>query len=212
MQHHNTKLTDSLHEFREQLSTDPIWAELIAPNKNWKSDPVFPTYHLLSNKQKGVAGEHFVHGILEELGAKVMPPLNSDHDRIVNGHKVEIKFSLATSKGKKIQRNNFIMNHVAKVKDWDFLLFAGINPLSLNLEPNDLDYERCQIYLQSKADFLEYMEETPYSDSVFKYQQSGKKGKNDDYICSGKGLLKWTELDSVKTLDEWLESTSNETL
>ena len=92
------------------------------------------------------------------------------------------------------------MNHVAKSKDWDRLMFIGVNPKN-NL--TDSEVKRFNIYWMAKEDFLDYMAHTPYDKSVFRYQQSGAKAQNDDFICSGNKLLEWVEFGWVKTLGEW---------
>lgn len=200
MKHCDNKIAENVLSFNEHLLQDKKWEELSTPNNNWIDDPVFKNYHKLSNKQKGVLGEYYVEKFLSELGFKVEKRQNSDHDLMIDGYKVEVKFSLATSRKTKISRNMFIMNHVAKTKDWDRLLLVTVNP---QREGIHVDSERVNFYWQSKSDFVNYMSTTPYKESVFRYQQSGEKAKNDDYICSGKRLKQWIEMDSVKTLDQW---------
>ena len=147
----------------------------------WKDTP-FAGYVFMSNKNKGSFGERLLELIWLKQGHKVEPPTNAGHDRIVNGKKREIKFSLAMTnrKDNKINDYQFIMNHVSAGKDWDELYFYGINS----------DLSTIEILL-TKQDFLDILEDEnqPY----FKSQQGGKKIGNDDYICSGKGLLELYE-------------------
>ena len=147
----------------------------------WKDTP-FEGYVFMSNKNKGSFGERLLELIWLKEGHKVEPPTNTGHDRFVNGVKREIKFSLAQTNRKdyKIIDYQYIMNHVSAGKDWDDLYFCGINS----------DYSTTEILL-TKQDFLDILEDEnqPY----FKSQQGGKKIGNDDYICSGKGLLELYE-------------------
>lgn len=200
MKENNISIASNLSEYAQTLLEDIDWKRLTSVNNNWSEDPQFKNYHKLSNKQKGVVGEAFIKGYLSRYGHDVKKSENSDHDLIVDGYKVEIKFSLAVSSGGTIKPNNWIMNHVAKSKDWDRLMFIGVNPEN-NL--SHIKAERFNIYWMAKEDFLNYMTSTPYKKNVFRHQQSGAKAENDDYICSSKKLLEWISLDFVKTLGEW---------
>ena len=86
----------------------------------WKDTP-FEGYVFMSNKNKGSFGERLLELIWLKEGHKVEPPTNTGHDRIVNGVKREIKFSLAQTNRKdyKINDYQYIMNHVSAGKDWD---------------------------------------------------------------------------------------------
>lgn len=168
---------DNLFEQQEkELSESEEWHALAQPNQLWKSDPLFYDYHACSTKNKGSIGENFVSHFMEIAGHAVEKPLNAGHDRIISGYKTEIKFSLATTKtaGKKkyISPSNFMINHISKGKDWERLIFCGINPVG---DPN-----RVVLLYAEKADLLAHMNTIA---SVFKHQQAGKKGQNDDYIC-----------------------------
>ena len=138
-------------------------------------------------------------------GKKVSPPTHTDHDRIIDEIKTEIKFSLAVSEGDKIIKDKFIINHVALKKDWDRLLFCGINPdqqwNNLKIRKNDyMPYGKMIVNFMEKTDFIKYMK-SKESNKVFKHQQSGEKGGNDDYICTN--FHKLISLPFVKHIDEW---------
>jgi len=158
-------------QYRE-LSESEEWHDLALPNQLWKSDPLFSNYHACSTKQKGKIGEFFVGHFMKLAGHKVERPHNPGHDRIISGYKTEIKFSLATTKNKQIAPSHFMINHVSKGKDWERLIFCGINPIG---DPN-----RVVLLYAEKKDLLAHMNTIT---SVFKHQQAGKKGQNDDYIC-----------------------------
>ncbi len=150
----------------------------------------FKGYVYMSPKQKGCFGEMFTEKLLKKNGFEVRGPekSTSGYDRFVNNKKCEIKFSLATRNKKNneiIDKDSFIMNHVSKEKDWDFLLFIGINP-----EPNDM-----RILWFKKEDFKNNCS------VCFNIQQGGKKIENDDYMCT-----KINELSNCEWVHEGLDS------
>tara|TARA_Y100000389_G_C17384010_1_gene475963 strand:+ start:443 stop:1219 length:777 start_codon:yes stop_codon:yes gene_type:complete len=142
----------------------------------WTDTP-FKGYVYMSPKQKGIFGEMYSEKILKYSGFDVKPATTSTsgYDRFVsienNEKKCEIKFGLATRDKKnntKAVKDSFIMNHVSKDKEWDFLLFIGINP-----DPNDI-----RIIWFKKEDFRN-------NHSVcFNVQQGGAAINNDDYMCT----------------------------
>lgn len=200
-------LTDKLiGEVSGGLVTDPDWIKLNRHNNNWKNDVVWSSYHKLGNKQKGTNGEFYVHRLFEAAGYEVHPPAHTDHDKIVNGLKVEIKTSLAVSEGDTIIKDKFIFNHIAVGKDWDRLLFCCVNPDpewgNMKIRRNDnLPYKKVRLHYMDKSDFVEYMSNTEYKDNVFKHQQSGEKGGNDDFICTNFSAL--VALPFVREVSNW---------
>lgn len=143
----------------------------------WEGTP-FEGYVFMSNKAKGSLGERLLENIWTKNGDTVVPPTNTGHDRIVNGVKREIKFSLAQTnrKIKEITNNLFMLNHISVGKDWDELYFYGINR----------DFSTVEILL-TKESFKEIMN-TP-NQPYFKSQQGGNTINNDDWMCSGKNLI-----------------------
>jgi|TARA_B100001094_G_scaffold24862_1_gene20872 hypothetical protein len=174
----------SLQDYINQNTKDP-----------WVGTP-FEKYVLVGNKIKGEFGERFVHKYMESKGHDVKRAKTSTagHDRVIDGIRTEIKFSLAIRKKDKngviigVTKDKFIINHLACGKDWERFIFCGINP-------NEDDI---RIFYILKADFEAYLK----SDGcLFKVQQGGKDSGNDDYICTEvKDLL---ECDFVKEISEW---------
>ena len=199
----NEEITKQILDFSRLLEESESWEKINQLNNNWVQEALWKNYHKLSNKKKGVVGEDYVKQFFLFCGHDVEKSANTDHDMIIDGHKVEVKFSLATSKEDKIKRNNFMVNHVARAKDWDRLLVVVINAENPENTETELDYEKSNFYWCTKKDFLNYMNTTSREECVFRHQQTGEKGKNDDYICTGKNLLKWIHMDWVKTLAEW---------
>ena len=160
----------------------------------------FEGYVFMSPKQKGEFGERFVHKYMELLEYRLERAATSTagHDRVIleyleevmtSSYLTEIKFSLATRNTKGgVTDDKFIINHVSVGKDWERLIFCGINP----------NEEDVRFVFITKEDFEEHLKsDTCY----FNVQQGGKKVGNDDYICTNVQSL--LECDWVKSLDLW---------
>lgn len=158
----------------------------------WENTP-FEGYVFMSPKQKGEFGERFVSKFFEINGHQVKKAKTSTagHDRVINGILTEIKFSVSCrgSKNKKqVVKDKFVINHISKDKDWERLIFCGINEKE----------EDIRIVWFFKKDFIEYLNS---EDCIFKYQQGGKKIQNDDYICTD--VESMLELPFVRNISEW---------
>ena len=82
----------------------------------------------------------------------------------------------------------FLINHISKNKDWDRLIFCGINRTE----------NETRLIWFTKKDFCEFVETT---NDIFCHQQGGKKIKNDDYMCGNiEGLL---QACFTKSISEW---------
>lgn len=169
----------SLQDYINQNAQDP-----------WVNTP-FRGYVFMSPKQKGEFGERFVSKYFVEKGSEVKRAKTSTagHDRVIDSIMTEIKFSLATrNKTGGVKEDQFIINHVSKDKDWERLVFFGINPTEEN---------SCFFWF-SKDSFIEHLKS---DECVFAPQQGGKSIGNDDYICTKIDKLK--NMSFVKSLDQW---------
>ena len=195
------------------LSVDPHWEQLTKLNHNWESDPIFQTYHKQGNKQKGTNGEYVVENLFRALGKNVVATRDSeyegtDFDMVVDGYKTEVKFSLANSKGNQINVDKFIINHVGIEKQWDRLVFCGINP--------EGSPTRVHMYFVEKQDIEDYinsyvvparqtsdieLRKKIFKTCVFKPQQGGFKTLNDDYMCTS--FQKLVSLPFIKPIEMW---------
>ena len=157
----------------------------------WIGTP-FQGYVYMSPKQKGEFGERFVSKFFESVllcNVKRAKTSTAGHDRVIDGILTEIKFSLATRDKKGgTKKDQFIINHVSKDKDWERLVFFGINQ----------DEKDCRLFWFTKEDFLNHLES---DDCLFASQQGGKSIGNDDYICTKVDRL--VECDWVKSITEW---------
>lgn len=142
---------------------------------------------------KGMFGEQYLSMVLTDMGKEVSPPFNRGHDRIVDGIKTEMKFSVASG-GK---HNTFMLNHLSQNKDWDRCIFMGINLNGEHL-----------MYWMSKSQFRQHLGETPIGSprSLFSYQQGGKGIKNDDYMTSGTRILQAIERGIFQPMEVWSAS------
>lgn len=172
---------------------------------NWTDTP-WEDYFLLGPKQKGALGEEFVENFMKRADHLVESPRDPGHDRIINGYRTEIKFSLASSNTKKgeklIDPDSFTFNHIAEDKTWDRFIFFGVNPnisQKTRIRTNDPLPPQIRCYWMEKQDFKQYMKS---QDCIFKPQQGGKKANNDDYILAG-NIGKLISLPFVKSIDLW---------
>jgi len=154
------------------------------------SGTIFAGYKFLNTKQKGILGELYLENIIKELNIPISNAVNSGHDRVIDNKKVEFKFSLSItdSKTQKIKDKVFMLNHVSIGKDWDILIFAGIQK---DLTPI--------IKYITKEDFISCLKNENY----FSFQQGGSTVENDDYMCSGSKLLLLLNSKYMRDLTEW---------
>ena len=183
------------------LFADGTLREYISENLKdpWKGTN-FEGYVYMSPKHKGEFGERFVHKYMELLEYKVEHAKTSTagHDRVIleyledamtSSYLTEIKFSLATrDKRGSVTDDKFIINHVSVGKDWERLIFCGINS----------NEEDVRFVFITKEDFEEHLKS---DDCLFNVQQGGKKVGNDDYICTTVAAL--LECDFVRDISEW---------
>lgn len=181
------------------IANDPKLLKYIQENifDPWEGTP-FEGYRALDNKQKGNYGEMFVEKMFLLMNSTVYPALgnNAGHDRIVDDIRTEIKFSIAQTdhKKRKIKPNVFTMNHVSLEKDWKILVFVGINPRTHESYAKFMIKEDfVNLYNHDKDTFFEY----------FGRQQGGKKSVNDDYISSGKKLIKLLNSPYMRDIEKW---------
>lgn len=160
----------------------------------------YEKHYELDSKKKGSKGEEILEEFFVSHGCKVEKPLSPGHDRLVNGVKLECKFSLSqidtrVGRAGKIRPNWWMMNHVAEGKDWEWLCFAGVNPEG---------YDNV-IRLFSKNVFKELKRNEKEFQKYFSSQQGGKKSDNDDWISSQNKLNNFLESEYVIGVDEWLQ-------
>lgn len=154
----------------------------------WKGT-YFENYQLINNSSKGVFGEKLIEKFMPKLGCHIAKRKNRGHDIMIDGYKTEVKISLAQG----LVENCFTLNHISFNKDWERLIFAGIN---YNLEDSKI------IFLK-KTELLSYMEENR-DQHILNFQQGGKKIKNDDFFIM-KNFAKFFDLPFVYNIYQWKE-------
>ena len=157
-------------------------------NKN-KHDPWvntnFENYVYLLNTQKGIFGEMFVERYMRKKGSIVMPRENKGHDRIIDGYKTEIKFSLCVRSEEGLKEDFFMINHISINKDWERLIYFGVN----------FALSKSRLIWFNKEDFIQNVDS-------FKNQQGGKTVDNDDFMYSG-DINNLLILPFIKKIDFW---------
>ena len=169
----------SLQEYISKNAKDP-----------WIGTP-FEGYVHMSPKQKGEFGERFVSKFFELMHCNVKRAKTSTagHDRVIDNILTEIKFALATRARKGgVVVDKFIINHVSVCKDWERLIFCGINPSEQDI----------RVFYITKADFEAHLES---DDCLFNVQQGGQNGGNDDYICTNVAALMETSI--ARPIVQW---------
>ena len=142
----------------------------LSSNNPWEGTP-FEKYYQTGAKQYGALGELIIASFLENEGMRIEKPKNQGHDRIINGWRTEIKFSCAS---KRNQNFLFTFNHISFCKDWERIIFCGIN--------GDLE---ARIIWFSKEDMEKLLNE-----GILKHQQAGQENNLDDYCIMGNNSRK----------------------
>ena len=124
-----------------------------------------PFKHLkpMHAKQKGSRFEKIVSGVLTKLGHTVRKAENSDHDRIINGVKVEIKGATLVKK-----KNLFSFLQIRPDQDYCLMMFAMFYP-------NDF------VLMEMKKEQIVKNVEL----GIFKKQHEGKAGSSKTYYYYG---------------------------
>lgn len=87
----------------------------------WEGSP-FQWITRLSSKRIGAVGELLVQNWCQEKGYKVRRPIgSSSYDRVINGHRVEIKYS-------KLWDNRTYRFQQLRNQDFDFYFWIGVSP------------------------------------------------------------------------------------
>lgn len=160
----------------------------------------YEKHYELDNKQKGSKGEDILENLFATHGCNVQKPLSTGHDRLVNGLKMECKFSLTQKENRKnrgpLRPNWWMLNHVAEGKDWEWLCFAGVNPEGYD----------SVVKLISKTNFKKLKRNEKEFNKYFSSQQGGKKSDNDDWMSSTNKLNEFLNSKYVMEFDEWLRT------
>ncbi len=146
-------------------------------NNYWAGTP-YEIYYTVGAKTKGAVGEAIVRCFLESHGKTVKYRKNPGHDMIVEGIKTEVKFSLASKRNTSCE---FTFNHIGIEKDWERIIFCGIN--------GDLEEKICWF---SKDELINILNNT----EIFRIQEG-----DDDFFSMGKKTAEL--LNRGHSMEEW---------
>lgn len=145
----------------------------------WLNTP-YEIYAALGAKSKGTVGEEIVKEFLKTQYFKVEKRVNTGHDAIVNNIKTEIKFSLASKRNVKYE---FTFNHVGVNKNWERIIFCGVN--------GDLEVKMCWF---TNEDVKAIIQES----SCFAKQEGP-----DDFFAMGKNSTALLNHPYAKNMEDW---------
>jgi hypothetical protein len=195
---HNIKMMENIVNLNSQeiydLANSPEIQDFIQENlyDPWVGTP-FEGYRYMDNKQKGELGERFVSLIFRKCGYDVgfAHTSTAGYDRVINGIRTEIKFSLSHTNNKKrlLKEDCFTMNHVAVGKNWERLILLAING-----DPN-----KVRAMYMTKEDFKQALATGDY----FNHQQGGNSSDNDDYMIASTKIINLMKSRFMKELKEW---------
>ena len=127
------------------------------------ADSLFRDLKKMHAKQKGKRYEKVTENVLKTLGFKVGKPLSSDHDRLVNDKKVEIKGS-TLNRG----TDNFSFLQIRPDQDYESIYFVMFYPHQLVI----MEMTKDQVVKQIDA-------------GVFKKQHGGNKAESRTFLYYG---------------------------
>lgn len=135
----------------------------------WEGSKFQSFRNIPSPKSKGAQGERMVQQVMEALGHRVERPTSSEHDRIIDGWKTEIKVSTTWNE----TLDNWTWQQIRE-QDYDRIIFVGINP-------NDVS-----IWWATKEDLRQFV---LGRDEM--RQHAGKDGGQELYWIQGSGVKPW---------------------
>jgi hypothetical protein len=126
-------------------------------------DSVFVHLKTLTPKQKGKRYELITEFALKTKGYKVEKPKSTDHDRIINGYKCEIKGSM-------LNKNSDIFSflQIRPKQDYDKIIFSMFYPFEMIVM--EMSKENIIINIENKT---------------FKKQHGGNKAVSNTYMYYG---------------------------
>ena len=160
----------------------------------WIGTP-FEGYVNLENGQKGTFGEMFVENYMKHLGFTIDKRTDVSHDSIIDGKKIEIKFSIANKVNGVPRKDRYLINHISLSKDWDRLVFFGINPV----------YEESRFLFFDKEDFQTNIQNLK-DKKIISHQQSGNRGELDDFVVQKSKVPKLYNQPWVYDIHDWNKS------
>lgn len=112
-----------MSEFKKLAKISEEFEKNLAPvSEEWLESP-FSWVLKIPSRSKGAYGELFVAELFRASGFDVKRPKSgSDHDRVINGHRIEIKMSTRWTKNAQYKFQQI------RDQEYDYLLCLGISP------------------------------------------------------------------------------------
>jgi hypothetical protein len=132
----------------------------------------FEALQALSSRSKGSKFEHLVQELFEGMGQKVRKPKNSEHDRIINGVKTEIKSSFGWI-GDDGEITQFRWQQIRPSQDYEVMLFVAAYPDRLELYWADKEVVAAHVEVQNSRGHWIYN------------QHGGKKVNSGTFFLDG---------------------------
>ena len=110
--------------YKKLANISSSFESLAAPASSaWKGSP-FGWIRDIPPRSKGAYGEKFVQELFRDNGFDVKRAKSgSDHDRVINGHRVEIKMSTLWT-----DKEIYVFEQIRRNQKYDYLIFLGLSP------------------------------------------------------------------------------------
>ena len=151
----------TIYDFATLVDNDLIQADIMDPR--WEDSPFFKL-KCMKAKQAGSRYEKIVENIFTNMGIEVDAPESSDHDRIIEGEKIEIKGSMIT----KGTDDKFSFLQIRPKQDYDTVVFLAIY------------FDEINLFEMTKKEIKEKIKK-----GIFKPQHGGKKGDSGTFCYNG---------------------------
>jgi hypothetical protein len=146
-----------------------FWKEILEEREiDPYSDSTFLPLKQMSSKKKGKYFETLVEEFFLKKGYSISKPESSDHDRIINDLKVEIKGSFLWGDG-----THFRWQQIRPNQDYDIICFVAVYP------------NRIEIYGATKEDCKKYLEVQDENGQWIYNQHGGKKVNSGTFVIDG---------------------------
>ena len=165
--------------FADEISTFKCHdAALNEKNDDPYKDSPFRVYKEMSSKKKGKYFELIVEEYLKKNGYTVTKSSNSDHDRIVNSKKLEIKGSMLWGEG-----THFRWQQIRTNQDYDIMCFVAIYPDRIELHGATKEVVKSQVEVQNEKGEWVYN------------QHGGKRTNSGTFVIDGMpNDFKWFQM------------------
>lgn len=132
----------------------------------WENSP-FEQFHTHNNsKQRGKWGELLCERVMRDVGSIVRKSDDTDYDRLIDGHKIEIKTNCSDFDDEKTHVN---FDQIRPAQDYEYVLCQVVCP------------RRIRIFLIPHADIPSIIER-----GLIKNQHGGTKAHSGTYMLSGR--------------------------